>query len=201
MSSRMLLPFLAAEVQHWLMLHLLSTGTLRSFSVKPLWSSSCLAHSMYWCMDSFLPRCRTWHFPLFELYEVPVGPLLQPIEVPPNSSTTIWSIRSSSQFYIICKLAEGELYPIILITEEVCQCGVAVICAARLLALSLTLLWAKPDGTVSVLTIACQLSLALKWSHTAWMRPYRLSSITRSQSFSNMVEGYTSVPSCSPHCA
>lgn len=45
----------------------------------------------------------------FEIHEIPVGPLLQPVKVPLNSGTTIWCASPSSQFCIICELAEGEL--------------------------------------------------------------------------------------------
>jgi len=33
-----------------------------------------------------------------ELHEIPVGPFLQPVEVPLDGSTTSWSMNSSSQF-------------------------------------------------------------------------------------------------------
>ena len=49
----------------------------------------------------------------FELHEVPVGLLPQPVEVPLNSSTPVWSVSHSSRFRIICRLAEGVFSPII----------------------------------------------------------------------------------------
>ncbi|KAK4832039.1 hypothetical protein QYF61_020554 [Mycteria americana] len=59
---------------------------------------------------------------LVELHEIPVGPLLQPVEVPLNGSTVIWCISHSSQFGVICKLAESTLYPVIqMINEDVKQ--------------------------------------------------------------------------------
>jgi len=49
---------------------------------------------------------------LVELHKVPVGPFLQPVEVPLDSSMTLWCVSHSSQFRIISKLAEGTLCPI-----------------------------------------------------------------------------------------
>ena len=40
-------------------------------------------------------------------HRTPVGSFLQPAEVLLNGSTTMWCIKHSSQFYIICKFAEG----------------------------------------------------------------------------------------------
>lgn len=134
---------------------------------------NCFGPSAYWTQCLLVhgvipPLVRDLVFPFPELHKVPVGPLFHAVEVPLNSSTIIWSSRSSSQFCIICKLAEGELCPITLITREVCQCGAAVTCTASLLDFSPTLFWSKPAGSVSVLIIAFQLSLALEWSHMAW---------------------------------
>ena len=56
--------------------------------------------------------------PLVELHEVPASPFLQPVEVPLDGSTTLWPISQSSQFCVICKLAEGTLWPIIQIINE-----------------------------------------------------------------------------------
>ena len=53
-----------------------------------------------------------------ELREVPLSPILQPVEVPLNGSTTIWCISHPSQFCIICELAEGALCPIVHIINE-----------------------------------------------------------------------------------
>lgn len=47
------------------------------------------------------------------LHEVPIRPLLQPVRVPLNSSTTIWSINLFSQFCIICKASVDVLCPTI----------------------------------------------------------------------------------------
>ena len=44
-----------------LVVNLVPTRTPRAFSAKLFRSWS--APSMYWCMDLFLPRCRTLHFP------------------------------------------------------------------------------------------------------------------------------------------
>jgi len=41
------------------------------------------------------------------------GPELQSVEVPLDGSTTPWSVSHSSQFYMVCKLAQGALCPII----------------------------------------------------------------------------------------
>jgi len=50
--------------------------------------------------------------PLAELQEVLVGSFLRPIKAPVNGSRCSWCISCSSQFRILCKLAEGALRPI-----------------------------------------------------------------------------------------
>ncbi|KAK4828308.1 hypothetical protein QYF61_025320 [Mycteria americana] len=55
---------------------------------------------------------------LVELHEVSISLLLQPVEVPLDGSTTLWHTSCSSQFGVICKLAEGTLCPIIQIINE-----------------------------------------------------------------------------------
>ena len=47
-----------------------------------------------------------------ELDEVPVSPFLQPVVVPLDGSTTVGCISHSSQFDVICKLAESILCPV-----------------------------------------------------------------------------------------
>ena len=56
--------------------------------------------------------------PLAELYEVPVSPFLQPVVVPLDGSTTLWSISHSSRFGVISKLAEDTFCTIIQIINE-----------------------------------------------------------------------------------
>lgn len=71
-----------------------------------------------------IPECRTLHFRLIELCEILVGLFLQPVKVPLNGGTSLWCISQYSQFFIICKLAEGALSPIIqVINGDVKQCG------------------------------------------------------------------------------
>ena len=66
------------------------------------------------------PQLQDFVFPFVELYEVPVGPFLQPVS---NGSTSVWSISHSFQFCIMYKLAEGAVCPNIqVINEEVKQC-------------------------------------------------------------------------------
>lgn len=56
--------------------------------------------------------------PFTELQEVPGSQFLQSDEVPPNGSTTHWHISHSSQFSVVCKLAEDTFCPIIQIINE-----------------------------------------------------------------------------------
>ena len=51
-------------------------------------------------------------FHFVELHKIPIGPFLQPLEVPLNGSTTIWYVNHPSQFHIVCELAEASLGPI-----------------------------------------------------------------------------------------
>lgn len=61
----------------------------RCFSEKLLSSQS---NRMCWCLQLFLPRCRT-----VELHSVSVHFFLHRLEVPLNDGKTIWCINSSSQ--------------------------------------------------------------------------------------------------------
>jgi len=56
---------LATKAHCWLTAHLLSTRTPRSFSEELL--SSISVPNLYWCMQLFLPTCRTLHLPLLNL--------------------------------------------------------------------------------------------------------------------------------------
>ena len=56
--------------------------------------------------------------PLVELHEVSVNPVLLPVEVILDVSTILWHISHSSQFGVICKLAEGTLCFLIQIINE-----------------------------------------------------------------------------------
>lgn len=59
MQPGILLAFLVARAHCWLMFILVSTRTPRSFFEELL--SICVTHSMYWCLELFIPRCRTLH--------------------------------------------------------------------------------------------------------------------------------------------
>jgi len=51
------------------------------------------------------PR-QDFAFPLIKLHEVPLEPVLQLVKVPLSGSTTMWCFSHSSQFCVICELAE-----------------------------------------------------------------------------------------------
>lgn len=92
----------------WLRVNLVATGmTPRSFSAKLLWSW--VSPRQCWCLELFLPRCRTLLFPL--LHEVHVSSFLQPLQVPLDGSTTLWRI-SHLCLFVVSKLAVGALCPI-----------------------------------------------------------------------------------------
>ncbi|KAK4811173.1 hypothetical protein QYF61_019804 [Mycteria americana] len=91
----MLLVFFAARAHCWLMFNMVSTRTPR----QPL---HILVHGVV------PPQVQDFAPPLTELYEDPVSPFLQPVEVPLDGSTTLWCIHHSSQFCVISKLAEGS---------------------------------------------------------------------------------------------
>jgi len=59
------------------------------------------------------PLVKDFAFTMTEHHKVTVGPFLQLVEVSLNESTDIWCTRLSFLFYMICKLAEGALCPII----------------------------------------------------------------------------------------
>lgn len=55
---------------------------------------------------------------LVKLQEIPLCPLVQPVEVPLDINITTWCTSCSSQFCIICELAEGALCPIVQVINE-----------------------------------------------------------------------------------
>lgn len=46
----------------WLTVSLVSNRTHRAISSKPL--STWVVHSIFWCLELFVPRVSIWHFPL-----------------------------------------------------------------------------------------------------------------------------------------
>ena len=56
--------------------------------------------------------------PFADLREVPVGPFLQPVEVPLHGSTPIQSVNYSFQFSITCKPAEHALCSMMQVINE-----------------------------------------------------------------------------------
>jgi len=106
----MLLAF-AARVHCWILLNLVSTRTSRVLFC-------CFPVGQPGYNEIIPPRGQEFVFPSVELHESPLCPFLQHLEAPLNDSTTIWSIKHSSQFCIICKLAEGVLCPIFQLINE-----------------------------------------------------------------------------------
>ena len=80
MFPRVLLPFVAAEAQHWLMFNLLSTGTFRSFSEKPLLDLQLVGPQHVLIHGVIPPQVQDLAFPFVEPHEIPVDPLFHPIE-------------------------------------------------------------------------------------------------------------------------
>lgn len=76
----------------------------------------CQPSSMCWCLEWFLPQCRTLHFSLLN-FEV-LGPFLPPVEVSLDGSLALWWISHSPQFCVICLFTESVLYHIIQIINE-----------------------------------------------------------------------------------
>ncbi|KAK4826285.1 hypothetical protein QYF61_007132 [Mycteria americana] len=100
----------------WLMFSLVSSRTTKSFSAKLF--SSWSTPSIYLVSGLVPPQVQDFALHPVELYEVPVSPFLQPVQVPLDGSTTLWHISHSPQFCVICKRAEGTLCPIIQIINE-----------------------------------------------------------------------------------
>jgi len=57
------------------------------------------------------PHMQDFALPSVELHEVPVSPFLQPVQVSLDGSTTLSRVSYFSPFCVICKLAEGTLFP------------------------------------------------------------------------------------------
>lgn len=83
MKCRVILAAFATEKCCCLLMYA-STRVSMSFPAKLL--SSQLAHSLFWCMELFLPRCRISHFLLsfVKLPRVSASPIFSPVEVPLN---------------------------------------------------------------------------------------------------------------------
>jgi len=64
------------------------------------------------------PQVQDFAFPLAELHEISLDPVLQLVKVPLNGGTTIWYISHSSQFCIICEHAHDVLFPIVQMVNE-----------------------------------------------------------------------------------
>lgn len=52
------------------------------------------------------------------LHEVHLHPFFQPAQVPMDDTPSLWSIDQTTQFGVICKIAEGALQSIICIINE-----------------------------------------------------------------------------------
>lgn len=60
-------------------------------------------------------------FPLVEIHEIPLSPVLQPVEIPLSGSAT-FTVLALSLFCNVCEVAEGSLCPVVqVINEEVKQ--------------------------------------------------------------------------------
>lgn len=55
---------------------------------------------------------------LVELHKIPVSPFLQPVEVPLNGDTTLWTPATPSTFVFLCISAEGAVCPIVQVCKK-----------------------------------------------------------------------------------
>jgi len=73
-------------------------------------------------MHGLIPsQVQDFAFPFAELFEITVGLLLQPVQVPLNSRTTICLINHFYQICITCKLSESTLCTNMQVINEVKQ--------------------------------------------------------------------------------
>ena len=107
------LVFLATRAPCWLMDNLLATGTSKSFSGELLSSRSVCTDACGYSFPGaglYMCSCRT--------ISSSSPPNSQPARVSLNGSMAFWCVSHFSQLCIICKLAEGALYPFIQVTDE-----------------------------------------------------------------------------------
>lgn len=98
----------SAKAHYWLMINLLSMRIPKTFSAKRL-SALCI-HNIHWCTELFLPRCRTFCFPLLNSIGFPFA--FSPVCYDRlNSSKTILSINHSSQLLSSANLLTMYLVP------------------------------------------------------------------------------------------
>jgi len=102
MQPRMLLAFFAVRTHCWLMFNLLSTRTSKSHSAELL--SSHLASSMHW---------QNLALPFVKHHEIPLCPILQPVQVHLNGSTTTWCI-------VLCSNSSPSLYHLQICRDALC---------------------------------------------------------------------------------
>lgn len=74
------------------------------------------------CTDAF-PLVQGFALLFGKLREAPVSPILLPVDVPLDGSTTLSSISLSCQFCVICKLLQVNTVPIIHIINEEAEQG------------------------------------------------------------------------------
>lgn len=100
-QPRMLLAFLAARADCWLMFSLLSTKIPRSFSTALL--PSCLVPSLYYCQGLFLPICRASHLSLLNFPRFLLAHSSSLFRSLWNATLPFSIIDWSSQFGNLCK--------------------------------------------------------------------------------------------------
>ena len=111
-QPRIPVAFLATRTHRWLIWSACCpTRSPRSSSAKL--SSSLPAPSIHWYTGLFFARCRTC-----TSFCWPVSPLFQPVEVPLDSSMTLWCTSHPSQFCNSSRLAEDTLCSIVQIINE-----------------------------------------------------------------------------------
>jgi len=106
-----------ARAHCWLLFNLMSTKT-PAFFWKAGWPFQLDGHQHGLVHGIFLSPVWDFALSLSELHQIPVNLFLQPVMVFLHGSMTPWHISRLSQFYVICKLAEGTLCPIIQIVNE-----------------------------------------------------------------------------------
>lgn len=116
-----LFTFFAARAYCWYVFNLLFSREIKMFFCKAAFHLVSPQHNLVHGIVSL--QLQGSAFPLVELHEFPVGPFLQPVEVPLDGSASIWYVKYSFQLCIACKLAEGaHSMPIIqALNEEIKQ--------------------------------------------------------------------------------
>ena len=115
MQTGMLLAFFSVRLYCWLVVSSRLPGP-QGLSLQSCFPAFRLQHVL---VPGVVPlQVQDFAVLFVELHEIPLSPVLQPVQIPLDGSTATWCISRSSQYCVICKLAEVVLCPIVQVVNK-----------------------------------------------------------------------------------